>query len=153
MSVVGVLSGPAGQAGDGVAVDADEATGLPGAVALGEVVQHRAGLALGEVRAEQRSALALGEAIPAGLAVEEANVVVLAEVAADGEVAGVAVPVECAVGVLAAEASEVVHGSERTGLCPGVVTRRWNGSLSIVLRPPPGQGSIVTGHHHAEHPA
>jgi hypothetical protein len=39
-------------------------------------------------------------------------VVVLAEPAADGEVAGVAAAVERAVGILAEEASEVVHRSE-----------------------------------------
>jgi len=35
-----MLSGPAGQTGDGVAVDADEAAGLPGTVALGQVIEH-----------------------------------------------------------------------------------------------------------------
>jgi hypothetical protein len=45
---------------------------------------------------------------------------VLAEATADGEVAGVALTVEGASGVLAAEPSQVVHRSEKTGQCPEV---------------------------------
>ena len=40
---------------------------------------------------------------------------VLAEAAADGEVAGVALAVERAFGLLAAEAGEVVHGRSEPG--------------------------------------
>ena len=53
---------------------------------------------------EQRCALALGEAALAGVAVEQADVVVLAVARADGEVACVASAVEWAIGLLAAEA-------------------------------------------------
>jgi hypothetical protein len=73
LSVVGMLASQACQAGDRVAVDADEAAGLPGAVALGEVVQHRVCLVVGKMGAEQRGALAFGEARAASLAVEEAD--------------------------------------------------------------------------------
>jgi hypothetical protein len=118
-----MLSGQAGQPGDGVAMDADEPAGLPGAVALGEVVQHRAGLVVREMRAEERGALALGEAVFAGPTVEEPDVALLAEAAAHGEVAGVALAVEGASGVLAAEASQVVHGSKRAGRGPGFELR------------------------------
>ena len=91
-------------------MDADQASGLADAAALVEVLEHGEGLLLGEMAVEQGRALALGEAGLAGVAVEQADVVLLAVAVADREVAGVASAVEGAVGVLAAEASEVVHG-------------------------------------------
>jgi hypothetical protein len=118
MSVVGMSSCGAGQPHDGVAVDADEAPGLSDAVALGQVFQDRDGGSLREVTAIQRRTLSLGEAGAAGVAVELAELLVLAESAADREVVGVAAAVERTVGVLAAEAREVVHGSGWHGV-PG----------------------------------
>jgi hypothetical protein len=109
MSVVGMVAGGAGQSDDGVAMDADEAFGLTDAVALGQVMEHGAGRLVGESAIEQRRALALGEAGLAGVAVEQADVMLLAVAVADGEVAGPSSPVEGAVGILATEAGEVVH--------------------------------------------
>src|SRR4051812_37252488 len=125
MSVVGVLPGGAGQSDDGVAVDADEPPGGADAAPLVEVLEDRQGLLLGQVAAVQRRALALGEAGAAGVAVELAELLVLAEAAADGGVAGVAPAVERAVGVLAAEAREVVHGVARHGVPGWDGTRGW----------------------------
>ncbi len=78
---------------------------------------------------EQRGALALGEAGAAGVAVELAELLVLAESAADREVAGVALPVPGAGRVLAAVEREVVrgHGSSR------VEQGRRNGSWTAML--------------------
>jgi hypothetical protein len=115
MSVVGVLSGGAGQSNDGVGLDADEATGLSDAVALGQMVEDGDGRLLGESAAVQGRALALGGAGAAGVAVELAILLGLAVVAADREVAGVALTVKFAVGILAAEAREVVHGGDEPG--------------------------------------
>ena len=95
-------------------MDADEPSGLADAAALVEVLEDREGLLLGEMAAVQRRALALGEAGPAGVAVELAELLVLAVAAADREVAGVAPAVERTVGILAAEACEVVHQGLRT---------------------------------------
>ena len=121
MGILSMLSGPAGQTGDGVAVDADEAAGLPGTVALGQVSEHRTSLVLGQVRAEQWSAFAFGEAVFAGPAVKQANVILLAEAAADSKVACTTLPVKRAVGVQATEAREIAHGStEITGRCQRV---------------------------------
>jgi hypothetical protein len=111
MSVAGMLPGPLGQADDRIGVDVDQAAGLPDAAAFAEVVEDRAGLLLGEMAMEQRRALALGEAVFAGLAVEQPDVVALAVAGADREVAGVAAAEEGAIGILAAEAREVVHGT------------------------------------------
>jgi hypothetical protein len=110
MSVVGMLSGGAGQSDDGIRSDADEAAGLSNAVALGQVVEDGDGRLIGESAAVQGRALALGEAGTAGVTVELAKLLVLAVVATDREVAGVAPAVERTVGILAAEAGEVVHG-------------------------------------------
>jgi hypothetical protein len=106
-----VLPGGAGQSDDGVAVDADEPSGGADAAALVEVLEDGVGLLLGQVAAVQRRALALGEAGPAGVAVELPELLVLAESAAGREVTGAALAVERAVGILAAEAGEVVHGA------------------------------------------
>src|SRR4051812_17134354 len=111
MSVVGVLPGGAGQSDDGVAVDADEPPGGADAAALVEVLEDGVRLLLGQVAAVERRALALGEAGPAGVAVELPELLVLAEASADREIAGVALAVECAARILAAEAREVVHGA------------------------------------------
>ncbi len=111
MSVVGVLPGGAGQSHDGVAMDADEAAGLADTVAFRQVFQDRDGGLFGQMTAIQRRALALGEAGAAGVAVELPELLVLADSAAGREITGVALTVERAVGVLAADAREVVHGA------------------------------------------
>jgi hypothetical protein len=114
MSVVGLVAGGAGQSDDGVAMDADEAFGLTDAVALGQMLEHRTGLLVGESAIEQRSALALGEAGLAGAAIEQTDVILLAVAVADGEVAGPSSAVEGAVGILATEAGEIVHGARKS---------------------------------------
>jgi hypothetical protein len=106
-------------------MDVDEPPGLADAAALGEVLEDGAGLLLGEVAVEQGRALTLGEAALAGVAVEQADVVVLAVAGADREVARGASAVERAIGYLAAEAVEVVHGIVAPGrrACDGVGDR------------------------------
>jgi len=84
------LSDDAGQSSDGVGIDADQAPGGSDAAALVEVLEHGEGLLLGEMAVEQGRALALGEAVFAGLAVEQPDVVLLTVAGADGEVAGIA---------------------------------------------------------------
>ena len=106
-----MLPGGAGEPDDGVAVDADEPPGGADAAALVEVIEDGEVLLLGEMAAVERRALALGEAGAAIVAVELSELLVLTEASADGEVAGATSAVERAVGVLAAEAGEVVHGS------------------------------------------
>lgn len=110
-----MLSGHAGQPPDGVGIDADQASGGADAAALVEVLEHGEGLSFGEVAVEQGRALALGEAVLAGLAVEQPDVVPLAVAGADREIAGVTAAVEGALGVLTAEAREVVHAGDRSG--------------------------------------
>src|SRR3954452_11843908 len=58
VSVVGMLSGDAGQSDDGVAIDADQPSGGADAAALIEVLEHGEGLLLGEMAVEQGRALA-----------------------------------------------------------------------------------------------
>jgi hypothetical protein len=112
MSVVGMLSDHAGQASDGVGIDADQASGAANATALVEVLEHGKGCFLGEMAVEQGRAFAFGEAVLAGLTVEQSDVVLLAVAGADREITGLTGAVEGALGVLAAEAREVVHAGD-----------------------------------------
>jgi hypothetical protein len=107
-----MLTGDAGQATDRVLIDADQAAGGADAAALVEVPEDGEGLLLGEMAVEQGRPLALGEAALTRPAVEQADVVPLAVAGADREVAGGAAGVEGAVGVLTAEAREVVHAGD-----------------------------------------
>ena len=52
MSVVGMLPDDAGQASDGVGIDADQASGGADAAALVEVLEHGEGLLSGEMTVE-----------------------------------------------------------------------------------------------------
>jgi hypothetical protein len=142
-----MLSGPAGQAGDGIGVDADETSGGADAVALGQVVQDGAGLLLGQMAVKEGRALAFGEAVLAGVAVEEANGIELAVAGANREIAGVALTVAGAVGVLAAEAREVVHVGERSGANGGIPITRCRRDTLRILRRSPAQCSMMVGHH------
>ena len=80
-----------------------------------DVFEDREDLVLGQVGAVQRGALAFGEAVAAGAAIEQAILPGLAESAGDGEVSGVAAAEVGASGIQATESREVVHGS-RCGL-------------------------------------
>src|SRR4051794_28097740 len=140
-------AGHPGQADHRVAMDADEASGLADAAALVEVLEHGAGRALRQVGVEERRALALGESGLAGVAVEQADVVALAVASADREVAGGAPAEEGAVGVLAAEACEVIHGfgaSRDMGRGAGLKYERY---ASLILRQNSMWCSITPGHH------
>jgi hypothetical protein len=105
-----MIAGQSPQPHDGIAMDADESLGLADAVALDQVLEDRDGHRRGQARSGQGSALALGESRTAGVAVEQADVALLAVSVADGEVAGVAPAVERAGGIQAAEARQVIHG-------------------------------------------
>jgi hypothetical protein len=109
VGALGMLAGQDGQAGDGVLTNPHQPGGLAGPAAIVEVLQDPRDLVVGELGVEVGRPLELGEPGLAGVAVEEA-MLVLAEVAADREVAGVAAAVFRAVRVLAAMAREVVRG-------------------------------------------
>ncbi len=68
---------------------------------------------------EEGRALPLGKAVLAGVAVEQADVILFAVACADGKIAGVAPRVESTVRVLATEASEVIPGKNRSPLWIG----------------------------------
>ena len=146
MSVVGMNSGGACQADNGVAMDADEAPGLANAVALGQVVEDRDGGRFGEVATIQWSALTLGEAGPAGVAVELAELLLFAVVAADREVAGVTFAAEHTAGILAAETYEVVHEANWPSARGGDVFGTELRQSRLILRTIPRHGSTYLGH-------
>jgi hypothetical protein len=107
-----VLAGEDGQADDGIFVDANQAARLADATTLLQVLENGDGFVLREFAVEQGRALAFGEALLAGAAGQDAALVgTVAE--ADAEVVAAALAVVFAVGVLAAEGFQVVHGSSR----------------------------------------
>jgi hypothetical protein len=107
-----VSAGQPRQPNDRVAVGPGEPFGLTDPVAFDQVFEDGDRLLPGQARVEQRRALALGEAGLARLAEEQPDLLMFAVTITDREVAGVALTVERAVHVLAAEASEVVHGCD-----------------------------------------
>jgi hypothetical protein len=109
-----MIAGLAGVAGHGVAVDAHQPLGLADAAALGDVLQDGDGLLASQMGMEQRGPLAFGEAIAARAAPEEADRVILAVMAADGEVFSAPESMIGALGIQAAEAREVIHGPPPT---------------------------------------
>src|SRR4051812_7445418 len=141
-----MLSGDAGQSDDGVAIDADQPSGGADAAALIEVLEHGEGLLLGEMAVEQGRALALGEAVLAGLAVEQPDVILLAVAGADREIAGVTAPVEGALGILTAEAREVVHAGDRSERRRSDEVRGYKPDVAHILRCSPVQCSVILNH-------
>jgi hypothetical protein len=125
-----VLTGEEGKPRDRVLVDPDQPCGLADATALGQVLQDCEDLVVGQFGVEQRRALELGEAGLAGPAVEQ-PVSCLAEVVDDQEVVPAPLAVGVAVGVLAAEAAEVVRGHESSWTGPGQRIRSRTASLYI----------------------
>src|SRR5262245_16614982 len=101
-----VLSRGSAVPADGIGMDVDQPGGLQDATAFGDVVQDGGDFVRGQVGAVQRGAFALGEAAPAGAAVEEPKLAELAESAGDGEISGVAASEVGAAGILATEARE-----------------------------------------------
>lgn len=75
-------------------MDTDQAFGLTNSVAFVEVLKDRKRLLRGQAGVEQRGALAFREAGLAGLAIEEADLLMLAVAIADREIAGVTSAVE-----------------------------------------------------------
>jgi hypothetical protein len=147
MSVVGMVASSSGQADDGVAMDTNEAAGLSDAVALGEVMEHGLGLLVGHAVLEQWRPLAFGEAGLAGVAVEQSDVVVLAVAIADGEVSGPASPVGRAVGILAAEAREIIHNDVASQHAGWVSVQGFGSELLDILRCFIVLCSVIQGHH------
>jgi hypothetical protein len=135
VDIPGVLAGQASQPHNGVAVGPGEPFGLTDPVAFDQVFEDGDRLLVGQARVEQRRALAFGEPRLARLAEEEPDLMILAVPIADREVAGVALTVERAVRVLAAEASEVVHGCDSFWViarrevigCKSQITRKLSG--------------------------
>ncbi len=114
MELLGVAAGSGAEAGDGVAVDADQAAGLADADAFGDVGQDGDGGVGGEAGVKQGGAFALGETSPAGAAAEH-TAPVGAVAGGDGEVAVAAFAIVGTAFVLAAESGEVVHDSQALG--------------------------------------
>jgi hypothetical protein len=104
-----VRAGLEGQTSDGVFADPDQACGLSGAAAVGEVGEDGEDLILGKSGVKERCGLAFAEAILAGAAIEEAILLACAVAHTDREIAVSASSIVGAIGVEAAKAVEVIH--------------------------------------------
>jgi hypothetical protein len=107
---LGVPAGDYGQADDSVFVDAHQAARLADAATLLQVLQDGEGFVLREFAMEQGRAFAFGEALLAGAAAQD-TALVGTVAKTDAQVVAVTPAVVGAVGVLAAEGFQVVHGS------------------------------------------
>ena len=106
-----MVAGPQGVADDRALVGARQAAGRADAAAFLEVGEDVEDLLVGEAGAEQRRALAFGEALLTSAADEQASLLVRAVAEGDAEVVAAAAAVVGALRVLATEAAEVVgHG-------------------------------------------
>ena len=103
-------AGPEAVAHYGVLTDTDQAAGLADADSFGDVLQDFDDLGFGQPGVEQRRALAFGEAVLAGAAVEEPRWWGLAVAGADGPMAEAPLAVVGAIRVLAAEAGQILPG-------------------------------------------
>jgi hypothetical protein len=108
--VAGMGAGGAAVVADGIGMDLDQACRLEDAAALVDVFEDRENLVLRQVGAVERGPLAFGEAGAAGAAREQAILPGLAESAGDGEISGIAAAEVRALGILATETRQIVHG-------------------------------------------
>jgi hypothetical protein len=111
VELLGLVARPPGIANDGVLIHAGQAAGLTDATAFVEVGEDVKDLVVGESGVEERSALAFRETVLASTASEHAAFVwAIAE--GDAEVVTTAAAVVRALGVLTAEAAQIVgHGN------------------------------------------
>jgi hypothetical protein len=106
-----MLAGQPTQAADGTTIHLAEPAGLADAAPLGDMLQDRLGALGREPGVEEGRPLPLGEADLAGTAPEQAARLVGTVVAGHGQVSGPPLAMFGAVGIQAAEARQVVHGS------------------------------------------
>jgi hypothetical protein len=106
-----VVAGDSAVAADGIGMDLDQSCRLADATPLVDVFQDREDLVFSQVGTVQRGALAFGEAVAAGAAIEQPILLGLAQTPGEGEISGVSAAEVGALGILATEEREVVHGS------------------------------------------
>ena len=121
-----------GQPYDRVFVDTDQATGLPHAAALLQVLPDGEGLRFREFAVVQRGALAFTEALLAGAAGQHTALLLGSIAEADAQVAESATAVVGARGVLTAEVFQVVHeplhhpkAREKAGPATAITVESW----------------------------
>lgn len=108
------------KADDGILAHADQAAGLADAAALGDVGEDGDDFILWQATVEQRSALALGKAGLATLAIQQPPLL-RAVVSAHRKIAVPALAVVGTVVILAAEHREIIHDKTGSDLSDEVV--------------------------------
>jgi hypothetical protein len=112
MSVVGMITGQAGQANDSVAMHAHQACRGTNATSFLEMAEDRHDRLVGKLGAEEDGPLMLGEGLLARLAAEESVLALFSEAVVNREVAGVALPEGRTLRIGAAKTCKVVHRHE-----------------------------------------
>jgi hypothetical protein len=108
VALPGVGPSAQGVADDRVFIDPDEASGLPDAATILQVLENGKGSVVSQACAEPGRALAFGEALLAG-ATREHAALVLAVAEADTEITAAAKAIVGAIRVLTAEEVQVFH--------------------------------------------
>ena len=89
-----MIAGQAGQADDGVAMDADQSCGGADATSFLEMAEDRHDLVVRELGTEEDGACVLGKGAWSGVATEESVLALLAEAIMNREVSGMVVAQE-----------------------------------------------------------
>jgi hypothetical protein len=132
---LGVLPGDHGQADYGILVNPHQATGLTHATTLVQVLEDGQGFVLGPFGAIQGCAFALGEAVLAGAAGQDASVLVGAVAKAHAQVVTTTLAIVGTVEVLAAEVCEVVHGAFSQSKKVGKVAEQLTSAYKVAAYP------------------
>ena len=106
-----MIAGDPAQAADGAAIDLAKTAGLPDATPFGDVLQDRFDFPRRQSGVEERGSFSLREASLASLTAEHASGLLRAIATGHREISGSTLAVFRALGIQAAEASEVVHGA------------------------------------------
>jgi hypothetical protein len=107
-----MIAGQAGQADDGIAMDAHQACGGPDAASFLEMTEDRHDRVARGLGAEEGGPFGLRERLLAGVATEESVLALGAEAVVDRQASDIALPERRTPRVRAAETCEVIHRHE-----------------------------------------
>lgn len=106
-----MVTGQLAQSYHGIFIDPAESSGLSDAASFGKVLEDIDDLVMGESGVEQGRAGAFAESGFAGATGEHATGLLGSVSEGDAEVAGIALPMIGALGILTTEAAKVFHGN------------------------------------------
>jgi hypothetical protein len=137
----GVLTGDQGQSYHRVLVDPNQATGLADPTAFLQMLEYREGFRVREFTTVQRRAFAFRKAFLTGAAGEHPAFFVRAIAEANAEVVQPATAIVRALGILAAEGFQVVHGGSSRSQAMGKVAKQLESAYKTA-----GNSTRIMGH-------